>query len=95
MVHDALENTKSSSVIISSLTPKTTVLASGDGADTITFLAPAITCCSACSFLRKRPVHSNTTSTPTSGQGNSCGLGQEYTGISVESTSIESPEQLM
>ena len=33
VVHEAFENTKSSSVITSSLTPKTTVLASGEGAE--------------------------------------------------------------
>ena len=44
VVHEALEKTKSSFVITFSFTPNTTVFASGDGAEIITFLAPAITC---------------------------------------------------
>ena len=71
VVQEAFENTKSSSVITSLFTPNTTVLASGEGAEITTFLAPAITCCKACSFFKKRPVDSKTTSTFNAFQGNS------------------------
>ena len=86
VVQEALEKTKSSSVIIESLTPNTIVLASGDGAEMITFFAPAMTCFKASSFLRNRPVDSKTTSTFKSFQGNSWGFGLEKIGISLEST---------
>ena len=81
VVHEALEKTKSSFVITLSFTPNTTVLASGDGAEITTFFAPAITCNKACSFFKKRPVDSKTTSTFNFAHGRSWGLGHENTGI--------------
>lgn len=53
-----------------------TVLTSSDfaGADIITFLAPAVMCFCAPSFLVKAPVHSKTISTPSSAQGRFSGF---------------------
>src|SRR3989344_1474358 len=58
-----------------SLTPRTKVLVSEslEGAEMITFLAPAVKCAPAFSLVRKAPVHSRTTSTPNSFQGSSAG----------------------
>jgi hypothetical protein len=49
------------------LTPKTNIgVSSFDGADRITFFAPAAKCFSAVSLVRNRPVASTTMSAPTS-----------------------------
>ena len=49
------------------------------GAEMTTFFAPALMCFSALSLLVKKPVHSRTTSTPSSPHGSSSGLALEST----------------
>ena len=44
------------------------------GAEMMTFLAPPFRCADAFAFVVKRPVHSSTTSTPSSFHGSSAGL---------------------
>ena len=56
------------------------------GAEITTFLAPAFKCNPAFSCEVKNPVHSNTTSTPNSPQGNNSGLRSAVTLISFPFT---------
>src|SRR5690625_1989997 len=66
VVHEALEM-MASPLYLSWFTPYTNIgVASLDGADMITFFAPASMCFCAPSAVRKMPVDSITTSTPTS-----------------------------
>src|SRR5512141_1657741 len=68
VVHDALEMIASPLYVLS-LTPKTNIgVSSFDGADMITFFAPAAMCFCPVSLVRKRPVDSTTMSAPTSPQ---------------------------
>src|SRR5690554_789828 len=75
VVHDAAETIVSDPSKISSLTLNTTVLTSSPvaGAETTTFLAPALMCKPAFSDDVNRPVDSKTTSTPNLPQGKSDG----------------------
>ena len=61
------------------------------GAEMITFLAPPARCAPAFSLLVKRPVHSITTSTPSSPQGSFAGSRWERTRIRSPLTTSESP----
>src|SRR3954470_5386555 len=66
VVHEALE-TIASPLYDLSLTPKTNIgVSSLDGADRMTFFAPASRCFCALALSRNRPVDSMTTSAPTS-----------------------------
>ena len=71
VVHEALDIRVSSLDNKLSLTPKTMVLtsASVEGAEMITFFAPAVRCLLANALLRKNPVDSMTTSMPNCCQG--------------------------
>src|SRR6185312_14003638 len=72
------------------LNPKTCKgISSAPVVDNNTFLAPDVRCFSANSFLMNCPLHSNTTSTFKSFQGNSSGSFCWYAGISVLSTLTE------
>jgi hypothetical protein len=75
VVHEALETTLwASASKVSSLTPTTKVAsAPEDGAETITYGAPASRWAAALSRLVNSPVDSSTTSTPRSDQGSSFG----------------------
>ena len=74
VVHDAFERIVSSPVMLSSLTPKTTVgMLPFAGAEITTFLAPAFKCPPAPSSSTNLPVDSRTTSTPSSPQGRLAG----------------------
>ena len=79
-------------VLVSWLTPITTVT-SGllAGAVMMTFFAPAARCLAASSRLVKRPVDSNTTSTPRSFHGSCAGSFCDSTWNSSPSTVIRSP----
>ena len=61
------------------------------GAVMTTFFAPAVTCLAASSRLVKRPVDSNTTSTPRSFQGSCAGSRIDSTLNSSPSTEMPSP----
>ena len=75
-MQEAAEITVSLAVNTSWLTLNTTVGRSlPAGAEITTFLAPALMCAEALSLEAKKPVHSNTTSTFNSPQGNSSGFG--------------------
>src|SRR4029453_11301809 len=66
VVHEAFEMIASPLYVLS-LTPKTNIgVSSFDGADRITFFAPASRCFCAASLVRKSPVDSITTAAPTS-----------------------------
>src|SRR5690606_4134698 len=66
VVHDAFEMIAWPAYVLS-FTPYTNIgVSSFDGADRITFFAPASMCFCAVSLVRNRPVDSITTSTPTS-----------------------------
>ena len=56
------------------------------GAESSTFLAPALMCASALSLLLKRPLHSRTISTPNSFHGKFSGSGSPKTLISLPLT---------
>src|SRR5688500_8936924 len=75
VVHDALDKIRSASVIVSSLPPKTTILISSpfEGPKRTTLLAPAFKCPPAVSVVKKKPVHSRTTSTLRSAHGSFSG----------------------
>ena len=75
VVQDAFEITASSFERVSWLTPYTIVASMSvpAGAEITTFFAPALMCLLASSFFAKKPVHSSTTSTPSSPQGNCSG----------------------
>ena len=75
VVHEAFEITVSEALSTPSLTPMTTVLSTSlsPGAEMMTFLAPAVMCAEAFALEVNRPVHSSTTSTPSSPQGSLAG----------------------
>src|SRR5690606_867354 len=71
VVHEAFETTVIACVMVSWLTPYTTVASTSlsPGAEISTFFAPPDRCAEALALLVKRPVHSNTMSAPTEDQG--------------------------
>ena len=92
VVHDAFETTTWSSVSLSWLTPCTTVRSAfSAGAETRTRLASAFRCAEAFSFEVKMPVHSRTTSTPSSPQGSFEGSRSAKTLKALPSTVMVSP----
>ena len=94
VVQDAFETILCSALRMSSFTPSTIVasISSFAGADRRTRFAPAFRCISICSRLRKTPVDSSTTSTPSLPQGSFDGSFSAVTLTSSPSTTIPSPE---
>jgi hypothetical protein len=76
VVQEAFEITVSEAFSTSWLTPKTMVASTSlpPGAEMMTFLAPPFRWAEAFSLVVKKPVHSSTTSTPSSPHGISAGL---------------------
>ncbi|CPM72294.1 Uncharacterised protein [Bordetella pertussis] len=76
VVHEALEITVCSALSTFWFTPNTMVASTSlpPGAEMMTFLAPPFRCAPAFSLEVKKPVHSSTTSTPSSPHGSSAGL---------------------
>ena len=93
VVQEALEITVSDDFNTLWLTPNTTVASTSlpPGAEMMTFLAPPFICAEAFSLVVKKPVHSNTTSTPNSPQGMSAGLRCAKTRILSPLTIMLSP----
>ena len=93
VVHEALEITVSDALSTSWFTPNTTVASTSlpPGAEMMTFLAPPLRWAEAFSFVVKKPVHSSTTSTFSSPQGNSAGLRFASTRILSPLTTMQSP----
>ena len=90
VVQDALETKVMSVVYFWLLTPMTNIgVSSLEGADKMTFLAPASIWPCALSLERNRPVDSTTYSAPTLPQGSSAGFLMENTGISLPLTMME------
>ena len=90
VVQEALETKFMSVVYLSRLTPQTNMgVASLEGADMMTFLAPAVRWPAAFSWVRNRPVDSTTYSAPSLPQGRSAGLRSAEMGISWPLTMIE------
>ena len=81
VVHEAFEMMCwRAGLYVSSLTPTTNVpSASPDGAEMMTFFAPAARWAEAAAFPVKKPVDSMTTSTPSSSHGRSAGSRSDST----------------
>ena len=89
VVQEALDTKFMSVVYLSRLTPHTNMgVSSLEGADMMTFLAPASRCPWAFSFVRNRPVDSTTYSAPSLAQGRSAGFRSAETGISLPLTTM-------
>ena len=90
VVQEALETNFMSGVYLSRLTPQTNMgVSSLEGADMMTFLAPASRWPWLFSLVRNRPVDSTTYSAPSLAQGRSAGLRSAETGISLPLTMME------
>src|SRR5699024_12228787 len=89
VVQEALETKVMSLVYLSRLTPHTNMgVSSLEGADMMTFLAPASMWPWAFSLVRNRPVDSTTYSAPILPQGRSAGLRSAKMGISLPLTTM-------
>ena len=92
VVQEALETKVMSLVYLSRFTPQTNMgVSSLEGADMMTFLAPASIWAWAFSLVRKRPVDSTTYSAPSLPQGMSAGLRSAKMGMALPLTTMLLP----